>query len=300
MLVCFDIGGSEIKAGLAASSTEMRPLGAVATPSTDYVEFLARIIHLAAQPDAAAISISITGVFNAENGILKCANIPCADGQRIVHDLHRATHLPVFIFNDANCFALAEALAGAGLGHDNVLAIVLGSGVGGAQVLAGRVIEGAGGMAGDWGHGTILATSVGQPPRDIAHLPCGCGRLGCVNTIGGARGLEALHLLLHGRVATSLEILSRRGRDDTAAETVAAYMELVAQPLAYAVNITGASLLVAGGGLAHDHGFIAILDTQVRRRILRTAREPLIVPARHAQAGLAGAAIAGFQALADG
>ncbi len=300
MLLCFDIGGSEIKPGLASSSRAVKALPPFPTPGDDYAGFLHRLAALSALHDVAALSISLTGVHNAQDGILKCANIPCADGQRVAHDLELATGLPVFIFNDADCFALAEAISGAGRGHENVLAIILGSGVGGAQVFAGRVIAGAGGIAGEWGHGTILATSFGQPPRPLAHLPCGCGRMGCVNTIGGARGIEALHLVLQGEAASSRDILSKWRLTPAAAQTVATYMELVAQPLAYAVNISGASIVVAGGGLANDHDFISALDQAVRQRILRQVEHPLLVPGLHTGAGLVGAAIAGFEALGHG
>jgi len=210
--------------------------------------------------------------------------------------------LAVFVFNDANCFALAEAASGSGRGHENVLAVILGSGVGGAQVVGGRVIDGAGGVAGEWGHGTILATRFGAPPQDLPHFACGCGRKGCVNTVGGARGLEALHRALTGAASTSREIVARwKKREAAEARTVAAYMELVGQPLAYAVNITGAAIVVAGGGLATDAAFVAALDAAVRERILRRTAQPLVVPSRHAaEAGLAGAAIAGFEALGHG
>lgn len=304
MLLCFDIGGSQIKPGIAASMRDVRVLPPIATPLHNYAAFLEAILsqqQAAAQP-VQALALSITGLHNAEDGKLKCANIPCADGRLLQRDLQAATGLPVMIFNDANCFALAEAVSGAGAGHDNVFVIILGSGVGGAQVLAGKVLAGAGGIAGEWGHGTIVATQFGQPPRPLPHLACGCGRKGCVNTIGGARGLEALHRVLCGETASSREILQAWHRGDAAAaETVSAYLELVAGPLAYAINITGASIVVAGGGLATDTKLVAELDQAVRQRILRQVPGPLLVPGQHAEgAGLAGAAIGGFQELSHG
>jgi N-acetylglucosamine kinase len=208
--------------------------------------------------------------------------------------------LPVWIANDADCFALAEARAGAGRGHATVFGIILGTGVGGGLVFDGRLLTGPGGFAGEWGHGPAAAAFAGTPPVAIPRLPCGCGQTGCLDTVGGARGMERLHLLLHGQRAPSTMIVTDwlAGEPD-AVRTVDCFVDLLAGPLAMLVNTLGASVLPVGGGLAKCAPLIARLDEAVRARMLRRTDAPLLVPGQSgAEPGLLGAAWFGAAQLA--
>jgi len=299
MIICFDIGGSGIKAALATSRSELTPLGRVPTPLDDFDAFVAAIRGVAdasGAPQGTPIAISITGVVDPASEIITVANIPCADGRRLGPELAVALRRPVFVANDADCFALAEAIEGAGRGHRIVFGAILGTGVGGGIVIDGRIVNGAGGFAGEWGHGPVAATSAGNPPVEIPRIACGCGQVGCVDTIGAARGMERLHKLLHGVELPSTAIVEAwRAGDRQAARTIEVQVDLLAGPLALVVNVIGASVVPVGGGLGNVPEFIALLDAAVRQRILRRLREPLVVPSRLAlEPGLVGAAILGF------
>lgn len=299
MITCFDIGGTNIKAALAESPKSLRDLGRVPTPRDDFAAFTAAIAGLVEHggaPAGAPIAISVTGVVDPETGFVTVANIPCIHGRNLAADLGAVLARPVRVANDADCFVLAEAHAGAGRGHRVVFGAILGTGVGGGIVADGKLFRGAGGLSGEWGHGTIVATKTAVPPHDLPHFPCGCGRNGCLDTIGGARGLEKLHRHLHGADWPSTAIVEHWTKDDpAAAATIDLYVELVAQPLALAVNIIGPDIVPVGGGLGNSAPLIARLDQAVRPRILRRIERPLIVPARlTVDAGLLGAAVLGF------
>lgn len=286
MILCFDIGGSRIKAALSGADG-LRGLGAVPTPTSDFGAFLAALKDFVPRSAPAGVAISIAGVVNPETGAIRVANIPCADGLDLASEVRRALGVPVIVLNDADSFTLAESRQGAGRGHRNVLGVILGTGVGGGLVIDGKLVSGAGGYAGEWGHGPVLAA-----PFDF---PCGCGLRGCVDAVGGARGMERLHLALGGQAADSLSIVQgwHRGEAEASA-TVAKWLDLVAPPLAMVLNVVGASVVPAGGGLANDHGLIAALDQRVRSMILRACGGPLVVPALCGpDAGLVGAAEAG-------
>ena len=299
-LMCFDIGGSTIKPAVATSPGQLKVLPTLKTPLHDYDAFIDIIASCVG--DAQGISISITGVIDPETGILKCANIACADRKPLAADLKTASGLPVHISNDADCFTLAEATLGAGCGHRTVFGIILGSGVGGALVIDGRIVRGSGGFVGEWGHGSILAPKISNPARDIPHFKCGCGQNGCVNTVGGARGIEALHHFLSSETRTSREIMAAwRARDAAAENTLAAYIELVCPPLAFAINITGADIVPVGGGLSDVPELITLLDQNVREKLLRKTTKSILVKAHNSlEPGLVGAAIVGFQELKNG
>ncbi|MDZ4393354.1 ROK family protein [Cypionkella sp.] len=280
MILAFDIGGSRIKAARSHNGS-LEPLGETATPTQDFTAFTAALASFLSTESA--IAISITGVVDPATGRIKVANIPCLDGRNVTADLQAALNRPVLILNDADCFAMAEATTGAGKSHRNVFGIILGTGVGGGLVLNGQIVTGAGGYAGEWGHGPVV--------HDPA-FPCGCGQIGCLDTIGGARGMERLHKHLTGQDASAEAIID--AWKTAPSPTVTRWLDLLSGQLAMVINLIGADIVPVGGGLANDTSLIAALDIATRARILRQTDTPLIVPATtSADAGLAGAAAAG-------
>lgn len=283
MIVAYDIGGTRIRAARVAGA-EVVPLGEVPTPVTDFAAFVSGIGRFA--EGASGIALSVAGIVDPASQRIKVANIPCADGRALGPELAAALGLPVKVLNDADCFALAEAHHGAGRGHRNVFGIILGTGVGGGLVIDGRVVQGAGGFAGEWGHGPVLT-------GDLA-LPCGCGQVGCLDTIGGARGIERLHRLLgHGEAGSEEIVAGWRQGDAAATSTVEVWTDRMAGPLAMVLNVVGASAVPAGGGLSRAVDLIASLDRAVRARVLRPTGTALIRPAEcPGEPGLIGAAAA--------
>ncbi|MBD8065658.1 ROK family protein [Devosia sp. PTR5] len=298
MMTCFDIGGSTIKAATADPThpTDLAPLGRVKTPLDDLEAFCTAIERqvLAGGASASApLAISVTGVVDPVSQVVTCANIPCIDGLALAPHLEHRLRRLVFVANDADCFVLAEALAGAGRGYRVVFGAILGTGVGGGIVVDGRLHAGAGGLAGEWGHGPIAATSVGTPPLSIPRLSCGCGQVGCVDTIGGARGLERIHLHIWGKHTASTEIIAGwLAGGEQEARSVEVQIELMADPLALVVNIIGPDVIPVGGGLGTVRPLVERLDHAVRQRILRRLDRPLVVPAGlQGDPGLVGAAL---------
>lgn len=298
-VVCFDIGGSAIKVGTATDPLSVAPLGRVPTPLDDFEAFAAALAEMTSRvPDAGSIALSITGVVDPGSGLIKAANIPCIDGRPLAANLQARLGCLVRVANDADCFALAEAGAGAGRGHRIVFGAILGTGVGGGLVIDGRNVNGAGGFAGEWGHAPVAATRAGNPPVDLPHFPCGCGLAGCIDTVGGARGMERLHRHLHGIDQPSTAIVEAwLAGDPAAGRTIQVQVDLLAGPLALVVNVVGADIVPVGGGLGRVTELVARLDREVRSRILRRADRPLVVRGEIVpEAGLVGAALLALSA----
>lgn len=299
MITCFDIGGSAIKSAGASADGQIGELRRVPTPAHDFAAFSAAMKELiAAGGPSRGVAISIAGVIDPADGRIKCANIPCIDGRTLAADLAAELHLPVWIANDADCFALAEAQAGAGRGHANVFGLILGTGVGGGLVIDGRLIGGPGGFAGEWGHGPVAPHFAGTPPQAIPRFACGCGQTGCLDAIGGARGLERVHAALHpgSSPLDSRQIIDAwQEGDANAARTIDCFVDILSGPLAMLINTIGASVLPVGGGLSNSAPLIAMLDQAVRARILRKTDAPIIVQGLSgAEPGLIGAAWLGL------
>ena len=300
VLCCLDVGGSFIKFGTAEGAA-VTYRGKVATPARDWDAFVAAVATLIAAaevPAGAPVALSIAGIFDPDSGYATTvANIPCLEGHRLPLELGAALGRPVSVANDADCFALAEAVAGAGRGHRIVFGAILGTGVGGGLIVDGRMVRGAGGITGEWGHGPVAGMVAGADGPVSARLSCGCGQVGCLDAVGGARGLERLHEVLSGERLASQQIVERwKAGEAVAVRTIHGWRDVLADPLALVVNVVGASIIPVGGGLSGEPGLITLLDEAVRMRILRRLEAPLVVPATlGGDAGLIGAAVLGAQ-----
>ena len=295
-----DIGGSYVRLGVSDSPGSVRLVESMSTPVDNWEAFGTTLESLADRhigETRSTLVISMAGAIDPASGVICASNVPCVSGRVLGAELTARLKRPVRIANDADCLALAEAVEGAGAGHDVVFCVVLGSGVGGGLVVGGRVVGGASGISGEWGHGLPVSTRVDFDGtghmEPVPALPCGCGRVGCVDTIGAARGLERLNALLNGEQKDSHAILDdwQQG-GDRARRTVSAWLALVSEPLAAVLNITGASVVPVCGGLSNVPPLIDALDAAVRKRTLREFRERVVVPGafRH-DGGLIGAAI---------
>ena len=118
--------------------------------------------------------------------LIKNANTTYLNGKPLAADLERVLARPVRLANDANCFALSEASDGAGAGAGTVFGVIAGTGVGGGVVVDGKVLDGAHGIGGEWGHIPLPAPSV----EEVRHAPpCYCGKRGCLEVWCSGPGL---------------------------------------------------------------------------------------------------------------
>lgn len=299
MILCFDIGGTAIKVAEAYGADKVIPKGRVTTPTENFDSFVTVLRDAIAKANVRpqVLAFSLAGVLDPDSGIATVANIPCLTGRRLKADLEVALGLPVVLANDADCFALAEATVGAGRGYDVVFGLILGTGVGGGVVVRGQLINGAGGFAGELGHGPIAQRVFDDPAVTLPAFACGCGQVGCLDAICSARGLERLHRHLHGtRLASTAIVTGWEDNDPQAAETIAIWLALLSGPLAVMENMLGAGIIAVGGGMSNAVRLIAALDAAVREKCLRRFARPLVVPAEcPIEPGLVGAAILGLQ-----
>lgn len=292
MITCFDIGGSFIRHGRLGADGTVTEIGRVATPGDDWPAFVSAV-EAGAGAVEDPISISLAGAYDDRTGIADVANIPCLHKRHVVRDLNAALKRPVAVTNDANAFALAEAVDGTGKGKAVVFGIILGSGVGGGLAIDGKLVNGYGGMAGEWGHGPVMDPTAGGQLSGIEPYACGCGQIGCIDAMCSARGMERIHFSLHGNKLESKEITQAWHAGDVAAtETIHAFTTLLSRALSVLVNTLGPDVIPVSGGLSNDARLLSEIDTKTRSLVLATYTAPLVVKGDYAEnGGLHGAGI---------
>lgn len=293
---CVDIGGSFIRLAVGEGPTLSR-IAERPTPIDNLTGFLDGVTETVLAGGMSAIDrlgLSITGRVDACTGTVHAAHLPfLADIDLAAHlgdVLGRALGQPlqheIMVHNDADCFALAEARFGTGKGHDNIFAIIIGTGIGGAQVYRNRLIRGFGGAAGEWGHGPFIQN---QDPSSRQYLPqiaCSCGQSGCINTVGGARGLEAIHLFRNREDLNSQQIIEGWISGDEACRlSVTCYISIVSDALAVALNITGADIVPVGGGMSGADALLGALNRAVQHKVLLPRPDPLLVRGKLSENG---------------
>lgn len=286
---CFDIGGTKIVAADVHEDGTIVEHARFATPVHSLNDFLAALQEHSPNNDH-AMGLSIAGNIQPNTGRINCVNIPCLTGRPLSRELGQSLGRTVHVINDANAFALAETMFGAAKGHEHVLAIILGTGVGGCIVIDGKVINGHGGTGGEWGHGPASAA------RTASTLPstrCQCGQMQCLDVLGSARGLERLYEHLHSATMNCQDIITAWQNSDVLAnQAVDVWLDVVGGALANIVNFIDPSIVVVGGGLANSTELINALDTEVGvRRIAEHSSVLLHSAVQGPEQGLLGAAI---------
>jgi fructokinase len=190
----------------------------------------------------ASIGFGTPGVTDPISGVLKNSNTLCLNGQHLREDLGKALGTEAKVANDANCFALAEALLGAGRGRRVVVGLILGTGCGGGVVVDGRVLDGLHGIAGEWGHNPLRGE----------RTPCYCGRFGCIETVIAGPALERYYMGRTGHAERMPEIARRASLGEPAARaTLRRLRDKFGEAIAAVINILDPEAIVIGGGVGN-------------------------------------------------
>ncbi len=254
MRIGIDLGGTKIEGIALDGAGRTLMIKRVPTPAGDYAGTLAGIAGLVATLEdtcgrADSVGIGIPGTVSRHSGLVKNANATWLNGRPLDRDLAHLLMRAVRVANDANCFAISEAVDGAGSGADVVFGVILGTGVGGGIVAGGRVLAGINGIGGEWGHNPL------PWPRDAAECPgpaCYCGRHGCIETFLSGPGFSARFREQTGRDWQTPEIVARAAAgDDTAEAGIAGYEDRLARALASVINVVDPDVIVLGGGLSN-------------------------------------------------
>jgi fructokinase len=288
-----DLGGTKIEGAAVDGTGAILVRRRVATPKGNYRETIEAIVALVGEieltlAETASVGVGMPGAISPSTGVVKNANSVWLIGRPLQQDLETELGRPVRLANDANCFALSEAIDGAAAAMETVFGVILGTGVGGGVVIGGRILVGVNAIAGEWGHNPLPWPT----PDEIPGPPCYCGRSGCIETFLSGPALAADHHRHTERHLSAFEIADFAGRGDAeCSATLTRYMHRLARGLAAVINVIDPDAIVLGGGVS---GIPALYDRvpQLWTRYIFSDRivTRLLPPVHGASSGVRGAA----------
>jgi fructokinase len=288
-----DLGGTKIEAAVLGDDGSVRARRRVATPRDDYDATLrsiaALVEDLEAETGAAAVvGVGMPGTISPATGLVKNANSVWLNGRALAEDLRRMLPRPLRFANDANCFALSEAVDGAAAGAGAVFGVIVGTGTGGGIVVHGRIWTGPNAIAGEFGHNPLPWPTIDEGPGP----PCYCGQTGCIETYLSGPGLSRDHERATGQSLDAAGIAARAAAGDMAAEaTLRRYEDRMARALASVVNVLDPEVIVLGGGLSNLSRLYAAVPRLWTRYVFSDRVDTRLVSPRHGDSsGVRGAA----------
>jgi len=287
-----DLGGSKIEGiVLAPNGDEVFRKRIETERERGHLHILGRIqtlyTELARNIDSAphTFGIGTPGAISRRTGLLKNSNTLCLNGEPLKTQLEDLLGRKIEIQNDANCFAMAEALHGAGKGKNLVFGIIMGTGCGGGIVYKGEVITGPQSIAGEWGHTSI----------DPNGPTCYCGHRGCVETFISGGGAEARYTEKYGEKKSFAEIeAAYRAGEPRATEFMKFFFQKFGRSLANLIDVLDPDVVVIGGGVSKMQSLYKDGVAEVAKEVFSDSLETSIVENKLGDsAGVIGAALVG-------
>lgn len=292
-----DLGGTKIECAVLDSDKDMEVIARKRLPTESvngYDHILSQIkklVDLVAEEVGerpSKLGFATPGVLEPDTQLMKNSNTTCLNGKPMGKDLEVVLGIPCQLANDANCFALAEALMGAGKEYPNaevVFGVIMGTGVGGGLVVNSKIIGGHHGIGGEWGHNIL------EENGD----PCYCGKQGCVEQVIAGPALERHYERISGEKKSLKTILEeyQSGSNEFANATIERLLEYYGRAISTLVNVLDPGLIVIGGGvgnidLLYSEGYERIKKYIFNKGVITT---PILKPRLGDSAGVFGAAL---------
>jgi fructokinase len=288
-----DLGGTKIEiVALDAAGTSI-VRRRVASPAYDYgaiVETIGALVESVESElgERCTVGVGTPGAVSRTTGLMKNANSTVLIGRPLAHDLRVRLGREVRIANDADCFALSEAIDGAGAGYRCVLGVILGTGVGSGIVVSGRLLTGPNAIAGEWGHNPLPW----QLPSEQPGPRCYCGKDACIETFLSGPSFVRDYVAAGGHAGSVPEILAAaRAGDVAAVGAVERYLDRLARALAAAINVLDPDAIVLGGGVSNVDSLYEELPRRLPAYVFSdSVRTRVLAPAHGDSSGVRGAA----------
>jgi predicted NBD/HSP70 family sugar kinase len=291
-----DLGGTKIEVQVFDNAWNISARNRIDTAG-DYAALIKDVVGLIAWADAQTsgdlpVGIGAAGLVHPDSGLVFAANL-AASQKPFPEDIARSAGRPITYLNDCRALALSEAIFGRGKDHHIVLALVLGTGIGGGIAVNGALLNGPTQTGGEFGHSAAPAHLIDQ--HNLPVWPCGCGRVGCIETYIAGPGLVRLAKHILGTDLTTPQIAARCHKDTKPVWEV--WCALTVELLHTLTLTVDPNIIVLGGGLTQIDGILADLTkAAARTQFLGFAMPPIVLAEGGDTSGARGAAYAAWQA----
>ena len=287
-----DFGGTKIEAAALGADGGYLARRRVANPK-GYDAAIEAVVRLVAEVEqeaggAGTVGVGAPGSTSPLTGKMRNANSSYLNGRAFREDLEAALGRPIRLANDANCLALSEAVDGAAAGARVAYAVIIGTGCGGGLAVDGRLVDGASGIAGEWGHNPLPWPTPDETPGPT----CWCGLHGCLETWISGSGLARDHSAVSGGHLTAEEVMAAaRAGDDAAKASFERYVGRLGRGLAMICNILDPDVFVFGGGMSKAGEIYDLLPARIAPYVFSDGWLGRLAPAKWGDSsGVRGAA----------
>ena len=287
-----DLGGTKTEVLVVDARRQSLYRERFATPAQDYPAILdliaAEFAHARTRfGDDLTLGIGIPGALSPRTGMLRNSNTQCLNGRPLRSDLEARLRCSVRIENDANCFAMSEALGGVAQGYRVVFGVIIGTGTGGGLVVDGKLLNGPHAITGEWGHNPLPWWR-----EDDGAETCYCGKQACIETFLSGPGLARNYLARYGEALDSADIVAAAARGNRSClDMLDRYYDQMARALAHLINIIDPDAIVLGGGMSNIDAIYPALGERLGSYVFSDfVATPLLKAARGDSSGVYGAA----------
>jgi len=288
-----DFGGTKIEAAALAPDGEIvsrlrRPNPGTYNTAVETVRELVAETEQKVGVTNVPVGLGVPGSLSPKTGLMRNANSVWLNDQPFKQDLETALGRDIRLENDANCFALSEALGGAAAGATAVFGAILGTGCGGGVVVRGQTVEGVNKIGGEWGHSPLPWPTEAE---NGAHT-CWCGRSNCLETWVSGTAFSADYKHAIGEAAGGEVILQRARAGEVAAKAaLERYVDRLGRALAVICDILDPDVIVFGGGMSNVGELYEQVPPIVAKHAFSDVFVTKIVPAKFGDSsGVRGAA----------
>ena len=230
-----------------------------------------------------SIGIGMPGAVSSNSALVKNANSIWLNGKPFKKDLEKELNRNVNLENDANCFALSEAVDGAGKSYPVVFGVIIGTGTGGGISINNKVINGRNNIAGEWGHVNMLDRTEDEKKYV---KKCYCNKNGCMETYVSGPGFASCFNLKHNTNYDSHEILEEfNNNKERAIEALKNYVDHLARGLSLVCNILDPDIIVLGGGMSNIPYIYKHINNSLKKYIFSDTFNTKVVKNLHGDSG---------------
>jgi len=298
MQIGFDVGATKIESVVLNDNGEETNRSRIDCPK-DYnliVQAIKEVVFNLEKEFNKTLPVGVChpGVHSPQTGLVKNApNCIWIEKKPFQNDLRDALSREVFCENDANCFALSEAIDGAGKHYKIVYGIILGSGAGGGLVIDKKIVSGLNGVAGEWGHNQLPYLAAKKEELNTTNL-----RESEIESFISGLGIAKKYNKKYGKNLKTNEIFKLyRSHDLDAENTIDNFKVNLAMSLSTIINILDPDAFVFGGGVTNEIDFFDEIENLVKKYVIGKEYEGVFLKPKYGDAsGVRGAARLGRKA----